>query len=189
MPDSLKSEFTTQNGRKVFDGGGVDPDIEVEPVMPAPITISLSMKGLLFEYALMYHFSHENIVPAKEFNLTEEEYQSFVKWLDGKEYDYTTKVEKTIENLTKYAKSEKYYDAIKDELEDLEKKAMHNKERDLIEFKAEIKSVLEDRIVENYFLMKGNFEGSFDSDIQIQTAIEVLQDTVQYNSILTTSVK
>lgn len=189
MPDSLKSEFMTQNGRKVFDGGGVDPDLEVEPIMPAPITFSLSTKGLLFEYALMYHYSHENIVSAKEFKLTDEEYQDFVTWLGDKEYDYTTKVEKTIENLTKYAKSEKYFDTIKDELEDLEKKAMHNKENDLIEFKEEIKSVLEDRIVENYYLMKGNFEGSFDSDIQIKSAIEVLQDTVQYNSILTTSTK
>lgn len=189
IPDSLKSEFYTQNGRAVFDGGGVDPDLEVEPAMPAPISFSLSTKGLIFEYALIYHYAHAEIAPAADFSLTDEEYQEFVSWLDDKEYDYTTKVEKTIENLTKYAKTEKYYDNIKDELEDLEKKAAHNKEKDLIEFSPEVKSLLERQIVENYYLMKGNFEASFKHDVQVQSAIELLQDSVRYNELLTASNK
>lgn len=187
IPDSLKSEFSTKNGRKVFDGGGVDPDIEVEPMMPAPITFSLSAKGLIFEYALKYHYTHENIAPAKDFELTEDEYQDFVAWLSDKEYDYITKVEKTIETLTKYAKTEKYYDNIKTELEDLEKKAAHNKEKDLEEFASEIKSMLEQQIVENYYLMRGDFEAGFKHDIQIQSAVELLQDSVKYNALLTVS--
>ena len=189
IPDSLKSEFTTQNGRKVFDGGGVDPDLEVEPMMPAPITFSLSAKGLIFEYGLKYHHTHENIAPAKDFELTDKEYQDFVEWLSDKEYDYTTKVEKTIENLTKYAKTEKYYDNIKTELEELEKKAAHNKEKDLVEFASEIKSMVEQQIVENYYLMKGDFEAGFKHDIQIQSAVELLQDSVKYNTLLTVSSK
>lgn len=187
IPDSLKSEFKTKNGRSVYDGGGVDPDLEVEPAMLAPITISLMSKGLIFEYALQYHYAHESIAPAKEFKLTDGEYQSFIKWLSDKNYDYTTKVENTIEMLTKYAKTEKYYDNIKEELDDLEKKAMHNKEHDLHEFAAEIKSAIEEKIVEHYYLTKGSFEASFDDDVQVQAAIDVLQQTGQYNNLLTVS--
>ena len=187
MPDSLKSEFTTQNGRKVYDGGGVDPDFEIGRTMPALITLSLMSKGLTFEYALQYHFEHETIPSAKEFKLSDEEFTEFTSWLKGKDYDYTTKVEKTIETLTKYAKSEKYFDSIKAEIEDLELKVMHDKEHDLKEYSEEIKSALEVEIAEQYYLMKGNYEVSFDDDLQVQSAVEILHDTERYNKLLSAS--
>ena len=189
IPDSLKSEFTTQNGRKVYDGGGVDPDHVVDPVAPSSIIISLVSKGLIFEYALQYHYSHESIAPARDFKLTDEEYGEFVEWLQDKEFDYTTQVEKTIETLTKYAKKEKYYDKIKTEIEELESKVMHNKEHDLKEFSSDIKSYLEERIVDQYYLIKGNFEASFDDDAQILAAMKILQDMQKYNELLTASAK
>jgi len=187
MPDSLKSEFTTQNGRKVYDGGGVDPDLEVKRSIPASITMSLVSKGLIFEYALQYHYNHENISSARDFKLTDEEYADFTAWLSDKDFDYTTKVEKTIETLTKYAKTEKYYDNIKAEIEELKSKVMHNKEHDLKEFSSDIRSILEKRIVDQYYLIKGNYEASFDNDVQLQAAIEILQDSQRYNELLTVS--
>ncbi len=187
IPDSLKSEFTTQNGRKVFDGGGVDPDFEVKPKIAASITISLMAKGLIFEYASLYHHLHESIPPAMDFKLTDKEFNEFVTWLQDKDYDYTTKIEKSIETLTKYAKDENKFDKIKSEIEELETKVKHHKEQDLQEYSDEIKSILEERIVDQYYLMKGNFEASFDNDIQLQAAISILQDQERYNSLLTTS--
>ena len=187
IPDSLKVEFTTQNGRVVYDGGGVDPDFEVEPESLAPIAYSLSAKGLIFEYALKYHYEHDEISPARDFALTDAEYDDFVAWLGDKEYDYTTKVENTIENLAEYAKKEKYFDNIKAELELLEKKVAHDKESDLIEFKDEITSMLEQKIVESYYLMDGHFESSFKHDVQVQAAIDVLEDGSRYGELLTVS--
>lgn len=187
MPDSLKSAFKTSNGRTVYDGGGIHPDDEVKPSYPAAITVSLITKGLTFEYALKYHHEHASIPPAREFRLSDEEYQNFVNWLKGKDYDYTTKVEKTIETLTDYAKKEKYYDNIEEEIKDLQTKVMHNKEQDLVEYADEIKSVLEERIAEQYYLMKGNFEASFDDDEQVQAAINVLEKPEQYHKLLTVS--
>ena len=187
IPDSLKVEFTTQNGRVVYDGGGVDPDYEVEPMSLAPIAYSLTAKGLIFEYALKFHYTHDDIGPARDFELSDADYDEFVAWLDDKEYDYTTKVENTIENLAEYAKKEKYFDNIKAELELLEKKVAHDKESDLIEFKDEISSMLEQKIVENYYLMDGHFESSFKHDVQVQAAIDVLEDGSRYGELLTVS--
>lgn len=187
IPDSLKSEFKTQNGRPVYDGGGVDPDVLVEQTIPAPITISLMAKGLIFEYALIYHHNHPEIGPAKDFKISDEEYQEFVSWLKDKDYDYTTKVEKTIENLKKFARTEKYYDDIEAEIADLETKVAHNKEYDLREFSEEIKSELEVRISEHYYLMNGNFEASFDHDNQVSAAVEILNNQAEYNSLLGTA--
>lgn len=186
IPDSLKAEFNTKNGRPVYDGGGVDPDLAVELRMLAPISISLELKGLLFEYAIIYHYNHKTIEPARDFRLSDKEYEEFIEWLSDKDYDYTTKVEKTIETLKNYAKTEKYYSNIKDEIADLEKRVAHNKERDLREFADEIKSLLEEHIVEHYYLMDGNFEAKFDNDNQVQAAIQVLQDQEKYSQILST---
>ena len=63
----------------------------------------------------------------------------------------------------------------------------HNKEQDLEEFSDEIKSVLEERIVEQYYLIRGNFEASFDNDAQVKSAVSILQDLEKYNSMLTVS--
>ncbi|HBH23704.1 MAG TPA: peptidase S41 [Cytophagales bacterium] len=184
VADSLKSEFETTNGRLVYDGGGIDPDLEVKPQNLAPITASLIARGLIFDYATMYYYEHENIGDAADFTITAEEYNEFVDWLSDKEYDYTTRVEKTIESLTEYAKKEKYYSDIQDEIEILKTQVFHNKEQDLKQFKAEIKEILESEIASRYYLRDGMVEASFDNDPQLQAAIEVLRNNGGYKEIL-----
>lgn len=187
IPDSLKTEFKTKSGRPVYDGGGVNPDFAIEQPIPAPITISLVTKGLLYEYAIIYHYNHKDIAPAIDFKLNDKEYDEFVAWLQDKDYDYTTKVEQTIETLKDYAKTEKYFGSIKQEIDELEQKVAHNKERDLREFSNEIRSILEERIVEHYYLMDGNYEASFDDDAQLQAAIEILQNQNKYTELLSST--
>jgi carboxyl-terminal processing protease len=71
---------TVHSGRTVYDGGGILPDVEVEKPTPAVVTQSLSGRLILFDYAIKYHFEHPTIKPAKEFSLSDAEYQDFVKW-------------------------------------------------------------------------------------------------------------
>ena len=184
VPDSLKSVFETKNGRKVYDGGGVDPDIEVEKREYAPITLSLISRGLLFDYATIYYYTNPDVPEARNFDLSEEEFQKFINWLSDKEFDYTTKVEKTIEDLTSYAKKEKYYDEIKDEIASLRKEVFHNRNQDLKKFKDEIKDLLEEEIVSRYHLRPGMIKASFETDPQIIEAVNVLKNNQQYQEIL-----
>jgi carboxyl-terminal processing protease len=184
FPDSLRKAFRTKNGRLVYDGAGVSPDIEVEKKTLAPITTSLVNKGHLFDYATVYASEKKQIKPAKEFKVSEEEYQQFVKWLTGREYDYTTKVETTLEDLVNNAKKEKYYDAIKGQIESLKTQISHNKEKDLQTFKSEIKELLEEEIVSRYYLQKGVVEATFDNDEDIQAALKIFNDQQGFNKIL-----
>jgi carboxyl-terminal processing protease len=184
IPDSLKVEFITKNGRKVYDGGGVDPDIQIPPRSIAPITAALLSKGLIFDYAVEYRYTHPEIGDAKTFKISDEEYDKFVKWLENKDYDYTTKVEQTIEELKEIAKKEKYSKGIKDRIASLEADVKHNKEGDLQDFSDEIKNVLEDRICQHYYLVEGMYESSFDDDPQLQSAIEILSNPEDYNHLL-----
>ena len=184
IPDSLKIEFQTQNGRVVYDGGGIDPDIDVDQSKLAPITISLLAKGLIFNYATQYFYAHESIGTAADFRLTDEEFDEFIAWLDDKDYDYTTRVEKTLDDLIKLSKEEKFNGMVEETITELKKEIKHNKEKDLIKFRDEIRSTLEEDIVSRYYLSKGLLEASFDDDLQLQEAIQVLNDPDRYKQLL-----
>ena len=184
MPDSLKAEFKTANGRIVYDGGGIDPDVFVKDENYAPITISLASKGLLFDFATQYSYHHPQIISARDFKLSDKEYEDFVSWLSDKDYDYTTKVEKTIDDLVVNAKDEKYFEDIKGQIESLKTKVQHNKETDLKKFKGEIVALLEREIVSRYYLQQGMIEASFDEDEEVVKAVEVLNNKTIYNKSL-----
>jgi len=185
VADSLRIAFKTANGRQVFDGGGVSPDVDVKREPFTPITNSLIGKDLIFDYASIYFLAHSNIAKPLDFQITDAEYSEFVNWLKNKEYDYTTKVETTIKDLTTAAQKEKYYDEIKDQLEGLKTKMAHNKDHDLEKNKAEIKEVLEQEIVSRYYFEKGAKEASFDDDPEVKEAIKILNDPARYQQILT----
>jgi carboxyl-terminal processing protease len=184
VADSLRVAFKTANGRVVFDGGGVSPDIEVKREPMAAITNSLIGKDLIFDFASKYFLEHPSIAKPLEFQITDAEYSEFVNWLKDKEYDYTTKVETTIKDLTSAAQKEKYYDEIKDQLEVLKIRMAHNKEHDLEKHKSEIKEVLELEILSRYYFEKGAKEASFDDDPEVKEAIKILNDSNRYQQIL-----
>lgn len=184
IPDSLKTAFKTKSGRVVYDGGGVLPDVATEPNTPTPIALSLTNKGLIFDYAVKYRHEHPQVKPAKEFKLTDAEYQDFASWLKNKEYDYTTQVEKDLSTLEASAKKEKYFDQIKDQLKALQTKVSHSKDSDLMTFKNELKPLLEQEISGHYYLQKGIKEASFNNDPEMKAALDLFKDMNRYQSIL-----
>lgn len=184
IPDSLRTAFKTQNGRLVYDGAGLDPDLALETKKYMPIISSLVSKNLIFEYANKYYIQHKQIPSAKEFKLTEAEYQKFVTWLKGKDYNYTTQVEKTLKKLEESAKEEKYYQGIQQQIEALKSKVSHNKVTDLQTFKSDIKALLEIEIVARYYLDKGQTQASFNHDPELQTALDLFKDMDRYHKLL-----
>lgn len=184
IPDSLKVAFKTKNGRTVYDGGGVEADVAVEPQRAANITYSLGTKDLIFDFATEYRIKHDSIAPAKFFHLTDKDYEDFVAFLSDKDYDYKTKSEEELEVLKKKAQDEKYYDAIKDDLETMKTKISHDKKKDLYKFKDEIMELLEWEIVSRYYYQKGKIEATFDDNSEIKKAVEILKDINQYNKLL-----
>jgi carboxyl-terminal processing protease len=184
IPDSLKTAFKTKAGRVVYDGGGVLPDIVVEAQTPSPVALSLTNKGLIFDYAVKYRHEHASIKPAREFRLTDAEYNDFAKWLGDKEYDYTTQVEKDLGTLEASAKKEKYFDQIQDQLKSLKTKMSHSKDADLNTFKPELKTLLEQEIAGHYYLQKGLKEASFATDPEMKAALDLFKDLNRYGTIL-----
>ncbi|WP_338766091.1 S41 family peptidase [Bernardetia sp. ABR2-2B] len=184
VADSLRMPFKTAAGRVVYDGGGVKPDIAIEHDFYAPVTQTLVLKGLLSDYANKYYFENKTIAEAKEFNLTTAEYDAFIKWLSTQEYDYTTKVEKMVKHLEETAQKEESYEALKPQIDEFKKSIAHNKDKDLRTHKAEIIELLEQEIAKRYYLERGQMEATFDDDLDLKAAIEVLNDEARYKKIL-----
>lgn len=182
--DSLRTAFKTQNGRVVYDGAGINPDIAVKANTPSPLANALNGKNYIFEYANEYAAKHPSISAAKEFKLSEAEYQEFVNWLKGKEYNYTTDVETSLEELETKAKEEKYYESIQAQIQSLRSKIASNKVQDLSLYKDEIKGLLEFEIVAHYYLEKGQTEVFFKYDEDLKAALDLFNDMSRYEKIL-----
>jgi carboxyl-terminal processing protease len=183
-PDSLKVAFKTKNGRKVMDGGGIEPDVVLEPEKYARITISLITKNLVSDYATEYRIDHDKISDPAGFVLTDAEYEDFVKWVSKKDYDYTTRSEKLLDEFKDAAEKEKYYDDVKQDYDAMKKTMMHDKANDLEKEKVQIKSILEEEIAARFYLNPGRIQASFKNDNELKKAMEVLNDPAKMNDIL-----
>ena len=189
IPDSLITLFKTKAGRPVYDGGGVKPDITLAAKNYSKIAISLENKALIFDYATKYRREHQTIAAAKDFKLSEKEYEEFMAFISDKDYDYTTKSEKLINDLKETATEEKYFSAAEKEFEALKTKMMHHKTEDLNNFKSEIKNLIESEIVTRYYFQKGKIEANLANDEEIKKAIEVIRDQNLYTSVLSGNYK
>ncbi len=184
VPDSLKKPFKTFNGRIVYDGGGLDPDVKLQPAEAHAITQKLFQDGFIYDYATLYAFNHTSIAEPKNFSLTNEEYQLFVNWMKGKNYTYTSYLDHQLKELTREAEHEKYYADLKPQLDQIKAKIEENKKTELILYKDQIKKLLEEDIIARYYLEKGSVESSFKYDHELKKASEVILNKAQYTKIL-----
>jgi carboxyl-terminal processing protease len=182
--DSLKAEFKTKGGRKVYDGGGLDPDVEIQNPLLGPVAEVLLNAGLIFEYASKY--CTENPTPSSfnTFSLSDKEYQNFVNWLKEQKFQYTTALERNTNELIEAARKERFYPELETELTNLKTKVEANKANDLFRFKDEITELLEEQIAFHYELGNGLAEVSLAKDKEIQQAKKVLNDPAVYKKIL-----
>jgi carboxyl-terminal processing protease len=186
IPDSLKKEFKTSNGRKVFDGGGIDPDIKLPSAEASLVVQSLYTNGFIFDFATFYASKNTNLKTGKNFILSEQQYQEFVQWMKGKDYSYQSIFQDGAEALQSAAKKEKYYTEIKPQLEAIQAKLKESRKNDLFFFKDQIKMLLEEEIIARYYFEKGTIEVRFKRDSQLKKAVEVLGDPLAYKKILNT---
>ena len=184
VPDSLKTAFKTKNGRTVYDGFGIEPNVEIAPETLSPITISLFTKFHVFNFAGEFSKKHPSIPNAKDFEITDEIYNEFKDYLKDKDYTYTTATEKILERVQSTAKSEKYDQELEQAIKDIMDKIQEEKKEDLDKFRSEIQSMLKSEILSRYYFQKGRIEGLLVDDPLLAKAIELITDTKRYEGIL-----
>ncbi len=184
IPDSLITGFSTRNGRPVYDGGGIEPDIFISPKKGSKVGAKLINEMLIFDYATKYKREHKKIESPTEFKFTDEDYDDLKNFLADKEYVYTTISEKKLEELKKISIEEESFQDAKLEYEAFKAKLTHNNEDDLNKFKKEISGLVTREIVVRYYFQKGRIKSSLKDNETITKALEVLSDSATYGAIL-----
>ncbi len=188
VPDSLTKVFYTACGREVRDGGGIKPDVEIKPDSLPNIAYYLvgarDSSEVVLNYELDYIAKHPTIAPARDFALTDADYEEFKKRVLASDFKYDRETERYLKDLEKLARFEGYYDDAKPEFEALKKKLSHNVGKDLDYNKAYIKQLLEDDIVAAYYYQAGAIENSLRYDKQVKEALRLLNTPEEYAKLL-----
>ncbi len=184
VPDSLKKVFKTTNGRSVFDGGGIDPDVAVKNDELSPLGEALLNQGLIFDFATQYASRHATIGEAHQFSLSEADYQEFVNWLKTRTYSYQSPLEEQLQELRKTARAERLYEELKADIDALQVRLTEGRKNDLTTYRDEIKVLLEEEIVGRYFMERGKVEVNFKDDPEVRKAVEILADAAQLGKLL-----
>lgn len=182
VPDSLVSEFTTKNGRKVYDGGGVVPDVKIEGDQLSSLGIAMITKFMVFDFATKFSNENESIAEPEEFVVDDEIYNQFSAFIKENNFDYESRSKDEYEALVKSAKQEKYFGLAEAEFEALKAKLEPNLEKDLKLFRDEISELLEDEIVSRYYYQKGAIRAAIHDDKGIKKAIEELKSETAYSA-------
>ncbi|QQS52593.1 MAG: S41 family peptidase [Bacteroidota bacterium] len=189
IPDSLISAFKTRNGRIVYDGGGIEPDIKIVEDAPGNITMALYAENHFFDFATIFASKNSSIERPAVFEVSNNLFDEFKLYLSDKQFTYSTESSEMLQELIKTARYEGYYDKIQGELTALEAQLIGDREKDLQTFQVEIKELLKDEIISRYYYQKGRIIASLNDDPEIQKAIDILNSKETLGTILNGSYK
>ncbi|MCT4644246.1 MAG: S41 family peptidase [Carboxylicivirga sp.] len=185
VADSLITEYKTLNGRSVFDGGGISPDILVKTPKYANVTFALVVQQMIFDFATEFVLRNKSIAAPEEFTISDDEYKQFIDFVKAKEdFRYESLSQEKFKDLVKTAKREGYYEKAKDDFSAMEALLKLDVEKDMRQFKDEIAELMVLEITKRYYYQKGSIKASLQNDKELDKASELLEDMSEYNGLL-----
>lgn len=177
------NEFKTRNGRKVKDGGGVLPDIEITAVKANPLTTALMNNNVVFDFATDYYYKN-TLQDLSSFSFTHTDFQKFKAFVSISDFSFETKTEKILKEALTNREEVIFNAAIEADFNTLLADIEDSKTAALEIHQKEIQSKLEDEIVKRYFYRDGLYNYYLKNDDAILAATELLGNTAKYTGIL-----
>ncbi|MFT4661749.1 MAG: carboxyl-terminal processing protease [Patiriisocius sp.] len=183
VPDDNIAAFKTANGREVFDGRGIKPDVVIENENLANIVYGLFEGDHIFNYATLYKKLNSELSGEEKFQMSDTQYDEFLGWVKQQNIEYSNESETIVNDLIEVAKSERYYDLSAKELEELKSRFKPNVDRDLVKFKDQVTMLLNNEIVSRYYYQVGRIKNVLSDDPYMDQAYTYLQQD-KMNSVL-----
>ncbi len=174
VPDSLRKEFLTKSGRKVYDGGGITPDIEVRPDSLTKFTYNLLAKDYIGDFVKVYFKEHRTTPVVADFVLTDGDISDFATYLKDKEFDAASVTDYYFTKFKNSLKEERYYSKIESELSSIEEKLKVNLVDDLKLNHDDIVKILESEIMAAYHYQSGKSEITMLHNNAVAEAVKML---------------
>ncbi|RKR14828.1 carboxyl-terminal processing protease [Maribacter vaceletii] len=177
------NDFKTRNGRKVQDGGGVLPDIEIEAAKTNDLTKALLASHTIFDYATEYSYKNK-VEDVSKFSFTNNDFEVFKHFVSNSDFSFETKSQKALREALSAEDKEIYGSNVQEGYKNLLAEMEKSKLNALDTFQKEIQKNLEDEIVKRYFYREGLYNYYLQKDEAILAATELLNANEKYNSIL-----
>ena len=183
IKNTTYNTFKTRNGRTVYDGGGIMPDIEIAALKHSELTKALAAKYIIFDYATQYYYKN-NIATINDFSFKSQDFEDFKRFVSKNNTAFDTTVEKSLKAVAKNTAFDALSTAVKKEYESLLKNIQQEKLNTLDSHSEKLIKELEDEIIKRYFYRKGLYDYYLQHDEAILTAAKILTDTAKYKRIL-----
>ena len=168
------AEFKTKNGRPVFDGRGILPDVQVEDPELAKVVGGLYASDLIFDFATQYRLKHDSIASPEKFMVDDAIYNEFLAYVGDRHFEYDTETAEALKVLEEKAKKERYYEHASEAILALQKEITPDRTEDLMRFRKDIEEVLRNEIVSRYHFQTGRAKAAMDTDPYLRKAVDVL---------------
>ena len=185
VPDSLITEFRTANGRKVYDGGGIVPDVKIEAEYVSRFALTLYAMGYMEDWAdeYMRKHMHDNI-DVRTFSLTEEDYADFCRFIAERDVPYESETRHALEALEKAAKNDRYDESLDEAIAALKSLVKDDKMSNMETYRAEIEEAITSDVILRHAYSEGVMEHSALHDATVDKAVELLLNREEYERIL-----
>ncbi|RNC88134.1 MAG: S41 family peptidase [Winogradskyella sp.] len=177
------NSFKTKKGRIVFDGGGIQPDIEIEASKQTPITKAIEAENLIFDFATDYFYNNK-VSNLASFKFSESDFSSFKSYLKTNNFNFETQTEKALAALNTIAEDEEINDDINSEYNQLVTALNTYKSAAINKNKEKLSLLLRDEIIKRYFYSEGLYDYYKSNNTEIKKAIDILNNPSEYTKIL-----
>lgn len=185
VPDSLISEFTTRGGRRVYDGGGIVPDVKITPEYVSRFAIALYTQGFIEDWADEYMRKHHaEPIDINTFSITDEDYEEFCRFVADKDISYESETRKALKTLEAAAEKELYVESMDEALEMLKGLVHDDNMSNLKRYHRDIVEALNGDIILRYAYNSGVLQHSAATDSSVAQAVELLLNREEYERIL-----
>lgn len=185
VPDSLISEFRTRAGRRVYDGGGIVPDVKVEPQYVSRFALTLYAMGYMEDWADEYMREHyADSIDVRSFSITDEDYADFCRFIEERDVPYESETRRALKALEKAVDNDLYDESLGATIEELRSLIRDDKMSNMETYRSEIVDALNADIVLRFAYNEGVAERAAARDESVERAVELLLDTEEYNRIL-----
>jgi carboxyl-terminal processing protease len=182
-PEDDKEIFFTNNGRPVYGGGGIVPDIEIENERWQPIEINLERQSMFFDFAVKYYASHPDI--DRSFEVTDEILSEFKAYLKEREFDYKTALEISLEEMEEVVDEENKHDLFAESLDRLDDLVEREKDMDFDRSQDYIKRAIKRELMTKLYGQRGLYEEIIiKTDPIVKRALEVITNDKEYTGII-----
>ncbi|MDO5978923.1 S41 family peptidase [Flavivirga spongiicola] len=177
------NEFKTKNGRKVFDGGGVFPDVIFNASKNSAITNAIVNSDLIFNYSTDYYYKHTTN-DINNLKLTDTDFSNFKNYLKTNHFSFETETEKALYKALETASKEELDDNIEKDFNALVTNLKASKTSVIEENKDYLLELLTEDIVKRYVYREGLYEYYKVNDSKIKKATEILSNPSSYLNYL-----